>query len=294
MQAAAFFQSVSFKYPKALSQALQKVSFAIPENSFFALLGPNGAGKTTLLRLLCGRLLPTGGKISFADSLYKKSVKCGIDEIDVAQIGVLLENPGGYTRLSVEEYFSFFGNLYGIRDGARVGKDILKKLDFNEKQETRIGNLSLGNRQKVQIARTMLHAPRLLLLDEPAANLDPMARAALWEMLSEWHRAKEGTIVVTSHVLPELESYVTDFVVLKTGKVACCENVKSLQHAAALEINSSKENLLAIREDDMALVLKLLEDSGIRFEKVNAMLKTEGNILEKYYRKIYFKKSSVL
>lgn len=198
-------EAVSFRYPKAKALALSDVTLEIPEGSFFALLGPNGAGKTTLLRILCGRLLPTSGKV--------------VCEGGAADFGVLLENPGAYDRLSVFEYLEFFGALYGVKQARARAADLLGAFDFSEGGEARVGTLSLGNRQKLQMARALLHRPRTLLLDEPASNMDPVSRAELWRALLAWMKQEGGTLLVCSHILSELETLATHFAVLKRGEV---------------------------------------------------------------------------
>lgn len=220
-------ENVSFRYPKSGVDALSGVSLEIPRGSFFALLGPNGAGKTTLLRLLCGRFAKFSGTIELAgDVRGQKSF------LDPLACGILLENPGIYPKLSINEYVDYFVGFYAARIPewneqaareriARIAKSLeLPPLD------TRMGKLSLGNRQKVQLLRAMAPAPRLLILDEPVANLDPMSRETVWKLIADWRRQEGGTAIVCSHILAEMEEEATDFAiidrghVLKSGRVA--------------------------------------------------------------------------
>ena len=216
-------ENVSFRYPKSDADALSGVSLEIPRGSFFALLGPNGAGKTTLLRLLCGRFAKFSGTIVLADDV--RGAKAFLDPI---ACGILLENPGIYPKLSINEYVDYFMGFYAARIPtwneaeareriARIAKSLeLPPLD------TRMGKLSLGNRQKVQLLRAMAPAPKLLILDEPVANLDPMSR----EAIADWRKQEGGTAIVCSHILAEMEEEATDFAiidrghVLKSGRVA--------------------------------------------------------------------------
>lgn len=235
-------ENVSFRYPKSDADALSGVSLEIPRGSFFALLGPNGAGKTTLLRLLCGRFAKFSGTIELADDVRVSNThsgaKGGIDSgsrgsfLDPLACGILLENPGIYPKLSINEYVDYFVGFYAARIPewdeteareriARLAKSLeLPPLD------TRMGKLSLGNRQKVQLLRAMAPAPRLLILDEPVANLDPMSRETVWKLIADWRRQEGGTAIVCSHILAEMEEEATDFAiidrghVLKSGRVA--------------------------------------------------------------------------
>ena len=220
-------ENVSFRYPKSGVDALSGVSLEIPRGSFFALLGPNGAGKTTLLRLLCGRFAKFSGTIGLADDVRGSNAF-----LDPLACGILLENPGIYPKLSINEYVDYFVGFYAARIPtwnkteareriARIAKSLeLPPLD------TRMGKLSLGNRQKVQLLRAMAPAPRLLILDEPVANLDPMSRETVWKLIADWRREEGGTAIVCSHILAEMEEEATDFAiidrghVLKSGRVA--------------------------------------------------------------------------
>ena len=220
-------ENVSFRYPKSEADALSDVSLEIPRGSFFALLGPNGAGKTTLLRLLCGRFAKFSGTIVLADDVRGSNAF-----LDPIACGILLENPGIYPKLSINEYVDYFMGFYAARIPtwneteareriARIAKSLeLPSLD------TRMGKLSLGNRQKVQLLRAMAPAPKLLILDEPVANLDPMSREAVWKLIADWRKQEGGTAIVCSHILAEMEEEATDFAiidrgyVLKSGRVA--------------------------------------------------------------------------
>ena len=235
-------ENVSFRYPKSGVDALSGVSLEIPRGSFFALLGPNGAGKTTLLRLLCGRFAKFSGMIELAGDVRVSNTHSGAKGaagsgsqsafLDPVACGILLENPGVYPKLSINEYVDYFVGFYAARIPtwneteareriARIAKSLeLPSLD------TRMGKLSLGNRQKVQLLRAMAPAPRLLILDEPVANLDPMSRETVWKLIADWRKQEGGTAIVCSHILAEMEEEATDFAiidrghVLKSGRVA--------------------------------------------------------------------------
>ncbi len=229
---------VSFRYPGVSKWALSQVSLEIPQGSFYALLGPNGAGKTTLLRLLCGRFSCFSGDLRIADPYRAKN-----GFLDPESYGVLLENPGIYPKLSIQEYVEYFLGFYGFGNSAYRKKCNTRELIelFAKKLElpdlsTKMSALSLGNRQKVQLLRAMIHKPKLLILDEPVANLDPVSREAVWHLISEWRKQDGGTAVVCSHILAEMETEATDYAiidggsVLKQGRVSeLAENQNSLQ-----------------------------------------------------------------
>ena len=249
-------ENVSFRYPKSGVDALSGVSLEIPRGSFFALLGPNGAGKTTLLRLLCGRFAKFSGTIELADDVCGpggRSAPSTQSFLDPLACGILLENPGIYPKLSVSEYVDYFMGFYAARIPTwnealareRI-ESIAKSLELPP-LDTRMGKLSLGNRQKVQLLRAMAPAPKLLILDEPVANLDPMSREAVWKLIADWRKQEGGTAIVCSHILAEMEEEATDFAIIDRGHVLKSGRVADLAGESAsfkIEVRgiSSKDN----------------------------------------------------
>jgi ABC-2 type transport system ATP-binding protein len=239
---------ISFTYPGAQAKALASVNLEIPEGSFFALLGPNGAGKTTLLRLLCGRFSKFSGSLEIADGLRGKN-----GFLDPCACGILLENPGVYPKLSIAEYVDYFVGFYAAHNlkwnesAARERiATLAKKLELPS-LETRMGKLSLGNRQKVQLLRAMAPSPRLLILDEPVANLDPMARETVWSLLADWRKNEGGTAIVCSHILAEMEEEATDFAIIDRGQLLKSGRVSDLAGESATFKVDSAASLEQIR-----------------------------------------------
>ena len=249
--------SISFRYPKSDSDALSDVSLEIPQGSFFALLGPNGAGKTTMLRLLCGRFSKFSGSLSLA-----ADIRGGNGYLNPLVCGVLLENPGIYPKLSIAEYIDYFVGFYAARSTSwneaaareRIA-GLARKLELPS-LSTRLSALSLGNRQKVQLLRAMAPNPRLLILDEPVANLDPMSRETVWSLLDEWRKKEKGTAIVCSHILAEMEKEATDYAIINHGRVLKSGRVADL-------LDDSK-------------TFKVETPAGVTLEQVNAALKSAG------------------
>ena len=267
--AAVCLENVSFRYDGAASEALSQVNLQIPEGSFFALLGPNGAGKTTLLRLICGRFAKFDGTLKIADSLQNEK---GFLNSNV--YGVLLENPGVYPKLTIQEYVSYFGGFYGVcgaelRERAMV---LSKALELPD-PATKLSTLSLGNRQKVQILRAMIHKPKLLILDEPVANLDPISREVVWKLISEWRKQEGGTAIVCSHVLAEMEVEATDFAIIDRGKVLKQGDVNELvQNQRTIQLDLPKN----LTVDHVRDVLEKAGIAGIQIQQ------TRPSLLELY------------
>ena len=256
-------KDLSFRYPKSSDFALKNISLDIGEGSFFALLGPNGAGKTTLMRLLCGRLLGYEGMLNIAPK-YRNDKGF----LDAHAYGVLLENPGVYPRLTVAEYLCYFAGFYGISrdDTASRAKIVLDKIN-GPSLDAKLSSLSLGNKQKLQIARALVHQPKILILDEPVANLDPESREQVWDYIGSWRKDTGGTAIVCSHILAEMESEATDYAIIDKGAVL---------RSGGLQQNESQGAEDAVRYEvelsqptDVEKLRKTLSMAGISVSRLN-------------------------
>ena len=256
-------ENLSFKYPKSRDFALRNVSLEIEEGSFFAFLGPNGAGKTTLMRLLCGRLPGFTGNLGIA-SAYRDARGF----LNPAAYGVLLENPGVYLRLTVAEYLCYFAGFYGIgrTEALSRGEEILEQIS-GPSLDAKLSQLSLGNRQKLQIARAVLHGPKVLILDEPVANLDPESREQVWSYIGEWRNKLGGTAIVCSHILAEMESEATDYAIIDRGKLL---RVGSLDRRQSKdEMTSTHFDVEFARPVEKSLLRQALAAAGLEPVELN-------------------------
>ena len=270
--------SVTFRYPKSTADALSNVSLCIPQGSFFALIGPNGAGKTTLLRLLCGRLGAFKGSIKIDDPLRNSA-----GFLNAEKYGVLLENPGVYPKLSIKEYLQYFTGFYGYGEDAwREDGVIYKRCNsFAERLnlpplDKRLETLSLGNRQKVQIVRALLHNPKFLILDEPVANLDPISRDAVWHLLDEWRQETQGTAIVCSHVLAEMDEWATDYAIIDCGQVL--KAGKNPGAGAAAKTSATHFEMEFASPVARELIEKALLAAGLAPTQISAKGETLGEI----------------
>ena len=205
-------QHLSHEYPGV--RALQDVSVRIEPQSITALVGPNGAGKTTLMRCLCGLERPLAGEIE-------------VDGINVIEeprrsherIGYLADFFGVYENLSVAQCLEYAAAANGIRSGlaARV-LETATSLGLADRLQQAAGTLSRGLRQRLAIAQAIIHGPQLLVLDEPAAGLDPEARHSLAALLRHL-QASGMTLLVSSHILAELEEYATHMLIIDGGRI---------------------------------------------------------------------------
>ena len=205
--------NLRFEYPGV--RALEDVGFELERGTVTALVGPNGAGKSTLLRCMAGLEAPVAGEIAVA----------GIDVLDAPReahrrLGYLSDFFGVYEALTVRQCLAHAAAVHGIAPGpaAEATERAAAELGLGDRLEAAAGTLSRGLRQRRAIGQSIIHAPELLLLDEPAAGLDPEARhglAALFRKL----QASGMTLVVSSHILAELDEYSTDMLVLQQGRV---------------------------------------------------------------------------
>ncbi len=185
--------------------ALDGVSFDVPKGEIFGFVGPNGAGKTTAIRILA-TLVPAD-----AGSATIGGIPVGDDPEAVRElVGYMPDFFGVYDRLTAAEYLEFYAACHGVPRSRRrrVAMELLELVDLGDRRDAQVDNLSRGMKQRLCLARALVHDPKVLLLDEPASGLDPRARVEMRELVRELRRMGK-TILVSSHILPELEELCT-------------------------------------------------------------------------------------
>jgi len=192
-------------------QALQDVSFHVRRGESFALLGPNGAGKTTLVRIISALLKPSSGTVRL------NGVDVDADPVEAKrQIGVVSHNPYLYDELTAWENLEFFAGLFGREVDV---KELLGEVGLGHRAHDQVGTFSRGMKQRLSIARAILHDPVILIFDEPTAGLDVSSRRSFYELVrSLWARGK--TILLTTHYLDEARTLCKRGVVLRNGRIA--------------------------------------------------------------------------
>jgi ABC-2 type transport system ATP-binding protein len=181
--------------------AIDGLSFTVPEGEIFGFIGPNGAGKTSTIRILA-TLLPTDGGRATVGGIPVREDPDGVREI----VGYMPDFFGVYDRLTAEEYLEFYAACHGVprRRRRRAAMELLDLVDLGSRMSQQVDTLSRGLKQRLCLARALVHDPKVLLLDEPASGLDPRARVEMRELIRELRRLGK-TILVSSHILPELE-----------------------------------------------------------------------------------------
>jgi ABC-2 type transport system ATP-binding protein len=184
------------------TRAVDGISLKVPKGIAFGFLGPNGSGKTTTIRLLLGLLEPTSG----GATVLGYDVNRQTDQIR-ERTGALLEHNGLYERLSAEDNLEFYGRVYRLPTAERKAriKQMLSQMGLWERRRELVGTWSRGMKQKLAVARAMLHRPPLIFLDEPTAGLDPAAAAGLRDDLARLVDQEGTTVFLTTHNLAEAE-----------------------------------------------------------------------------------------
>ena len=204
--------------------AVQNLNLHIPKGDLFGFVGPNGAGKTTTIRIVCGLLREDAGRVIISGMEMKK------DAIKIKRaIGYVPDFFGVYDNFKVSEYMEFYGSLYGISgaDARRLTGDLLALVNLSDKREEYVDSLSRGMKQRLCVARALLHDPALLVLDEPSSGLDPRARVEMKELLMNL-RGMGKTIIISSHILSELSEMCNSIGIMDHGKLVAAGKIEDV------------------------------------------------------------------
>ncbi len=251
--------------------ALDNLTLQVRRGEVFGYIGPNGAGKTTTFRILCGLLDPSSGK-----AVINGKDVTGNKDLIKQMVGYLPDNFGVYPSLRVWEYLDFFAAAYRIPVKQRPERidqclTIANCMQFRDKL---MGELSRGMKQRVGIAKTLLHDPQVLILDEPAATIDPRARIQMRQLLRDLADMGKA-VLVSSHILPELGDVCDTVGILKSGKLVACgpvqEIMRKIRERRLIQINavSGGEKVPAILKNapgEWEPVAEGSEEGKLRFE----------------------------
>lgn len=244
------------------TQALNGVSFEINQGDIFGYIGPNGAGKTTTIKVLATLLLPSTGE-AFINGIDVIRNPMEVRKI----IGYMPDFFGVYDEMKAWEYLDFFAACYRIPKQKRLGiiDDVLELTDLTTKKEAFVHELSRGMKQRLCLARCLVHDPKVLLLDEPASGLDPRARIELRELLKELGKMGK-TILVSSHILTELADFCNTVGIIEVGEMVLSGRIedilREIKGHRVLEIKvtdddeKAKEILLAQEKVDDVMIIK--------------------------------------
>ncbi|MBZ5670607.1 MAG: ABC transporter ATP-binding protein [Acidobacteriia bacterium] len=253
--------------------AVQGLDVSIPEGEIYGLIGPNGAGKTTTIRMACGLLEPTGGRVTV----------CGVDVHEKPEgaqqfIGYLSDFFSVYEDLKVWEYLDFFAHAYKMPEPeipARID-EVIHEVGLEVKRDAMIKGLSRGMKQRLGIARAIIHRPKILLLDEPASGLDPKARLDLRNLLRSL-RDQGTTVLISSHILTELEGFCTSIGLMEKGRMIRSGTIEDI---SAAESQYRVVRLGWVGQADATVRAKLAENPqlfGLMVQGSQAVFKFAGS-----------------
>ncbi len=246
--------------------ALDHVNLHIDKGEIFGFVGPNGAGKTTTMRIMCGLLRATSGQVMI------DGVDAFKNPMEVKRkIGYVPDFFGVYDNLKVMEYMEFYGSMYGIRkrDIDNISENLLELVGLSDKKSEFVDSLSRGMKQRLCVARAMIHDPELLILDEPNSGLDPRSRCEMKEILKDL-RSLGKTIVISSHILPELAELCTSIGVLDHGRIVACGKVDEIMaHGNSMPPVRIKGYMLGMNTEDSAEKISVIVKERFTIDKIS-------------------------
>ena len=236
--------------------ALDGLSLQVKDGALYALVGPNGAGKTTLLRILLGLLYPDRGTVTI------DGMEAGADIRRLKRrIGYVPDRIGMYPNLRVCEYMDFFADCYDL-SGAKAKRQIQMLLDLvglRDRQTQYMDTLSRGMQQKLSLARALIHDPKILILDEPIADLDPATRVEFREIIAELADAGK-TMLISSRMLTEISELCTDIGILNHGKLV----MEGKLHDVMERVDASNPIIIRIAGNMSSAMQTLKKDAKVR------------------------------
>jgi len=275
--------------------AVDHLDLAIEGGEIFGLLGPNGAGKTTTVRMLACLISPSEGSARVGGyDIAKESTK--VREI----VGILTENPSLYERLTVHENMDFFAEAYGLSDAQERRDRIRELLDFFQlwdRRNDKVGKLSKGMKQKLAIARTLVHKPPILLLDEPTSGLDPESAKGIRDLIADLSQRENHTVLLCTHRLEDAERLCNRVMIISRGRCMVAGTPEELQDRIAGEPTLQ----VRLEKSDQAIARAVREVEQVREicanDATGTLLITVDNLVEstpKIVRKIVYAGGMVL
>jgi ABC-2 type transport system ATP-binding protein len=234
-------------------EAVRGIDLEVHPGEVFGFLGPNGAGKSTTIGMLCTLVTPTGGKASVAGF----DVVTERDQVR-RHIGLVFQDPTLDGYLSAERNLRLHAELYGV---PRAGLDdrmrqVMEMVGLWERRKSKVQTFSGGMKRRLEIARGLLHSPRVLFLDEPTVGLDPQTRSSIWAYISELKRTEDITIFMTTHYMDEAE-YCDRIAIMDNGRII------ALDTPEALKASIGKDRVQIRTDDDRAAITALSERFGL-------------------------------
>lgn len=265
------------KYGK--NTAVNSVNLQIEKGSIYGLVGKNGAGKTTILRMIGGLTVPSGGEME----LFGETSKAGLNK-SRSRIGCIIETPSFYPYLSARKNLEYYRIQRGIVEKDCV-EQVLKIVALEKVGTKKFKNFSLGMKQRLGLALAIMMSPDLLILDEPINGLDPSGIIELREILLRLNREKNTTIVISSHILSELEHIATEYGFINNGEFLEQVSAKALNQKCkqylSVKVNDTKKAVVALEKNLDVKEYEVLNDNEITiYDKVDIPEKVAGILIK--------------
>src|SRR5512143_2551331 len=234
-------------------EAVRGVGFEVPPGETFGFLGPNGAGKSTTINILCTLIRPTAGEARVAghDVVTERTAVR-------RAIGLVFQDPTLDADLTAEQNLRFHGELYGVPTAAlgRRVDDMLRMVGLTDRRRSLVGTFSGGMKRRLEIARGLLHSPRVLFLDEPTIGLDPQSRASVWEYIRALRTREDITVFLTTHYMDEAE-HCDRIAIMDAGRIVALDTPEALKAAVG------KDRVQITTSDDEAAIAALRGRFGL-------------------------------
>ena len=234
-------------------EAVRGVSFSVEPGEVFGFLGPNGAGKTTTINMLCTLAKPTSGSATVAGH----DVATARDDVR-RHIGLVFQDPTLDGYLTAEQNLKLHAELYGVESSLVAGRmrQVLEMVGLYERKDSVVGTFSGGMRRRLEIARGLMHSPRVLFLDEPTIGLDPQTRSSIWRYIHELREREEITIFMTTHYMDEAE-FCDRIAIMDQGQIV------ALDTPAALKAQVGADRIRIETTDNEAAIAALQDTFGL-------------------------------
>lgn len=236
-------------------KAVNNINLHVNQGDIYGFLGPNGAGKSTTLRMVLGLIKADSGEILINGESNK-----GSNRNFLSSIGALIEKPDFYKNLSAYDNLKILFKMSRLKDINRIS-EVLKEVDLWDKKNQKVGGFSQGMKQRLGIAQTLMHQPSLIILDEPSNGLDPQGQSDMRSLILRINQEMGITIVISSHILSEIEKISNRMVVINNGEKIVEGDVQELMQNELLKVSFKSKNL-----DSIAVFLK---KQSIVFKKAN-------------------------
>jgi ABC-2 type transport system ATP-binding protein len=245
--------------------AVDDISFQVEDGQVFGFLGPNGAGKTTTINVLCTLMRPTKGEARVAG--YDVASQSNAVR---QSIGLVFQDPSLDDQLTAQENLLFHAHVYSVpgSERARRVEEALRVVDLWERRDAVVRTFSGGMKRRLEIARGILHRPRILFLDEPTLGLDPQTREHVWEYILELHRAHEITVFMTTHYMEEAE-HCDRIAIIDQGKIVALDTPDALKRMVGVDIVTLRS------EDDEGAAREIRERYGLEAQTDDSRIRLE-------------------